>query len=145
VTSTRHESLVGWELRSEKPVESGTVFEERLGLEVHVAIGLLALSVGATSLAMQSPGMGGSWSAEKSVHPFAVARFGIRAFEIGAFDINTATATRWVVHQVVLNRRPRRTAQLCFACRSHAKVSWFPLTDWLAERSLAWIWLFISS
>ncbi len=121
---------------------------ERLGLEVHVAIGLLALGVGAISLAMQSPGTDGSWSAEKSVHPFVIARFGIGAFEIGAFDINTATAMRRVVHQVVLNRclnrRPRQTAQLCFACRSHAKVSWFRLADCFAERSLAWIWLLIS-
>jgi hypothetical protein len=102
---------------------------ERLELDVEVAIGLT--TPGVASLAHVT---GVSWSAEKSAQPFVVARFGI-----GAFDINTATAMRWVVHQVVLNQAPRRTAQLCFACRSHAKVSWFRLADWLAERSHAWI------
>src|SRR5208337_1214372 len=29
------------------------------------------------------------------------------------------------------------TAQLCFACRPRAKVSWFPLADRLAERTRA--------
>jgi LPS-assembly protein len=33
--------------------------------------------------------------------------------------------------------RDHKTAQLCFACRSRAKVSWFPLADRLAERSRA--------
>jgi len=111
---------------------------------VHVAIGLLTLGVASAALVvMRSPGTELSWSAEKSGQPFAMAPFGTRAFEIGAFDINTVAALRWVVHQGVLNRRARRTAQLCFACRSHAKVSWFRLADWLAERTLAWIWLLI--
>jgi hypothetical protein len=110
---------------------------------VNVAVALLALGAGSASSVMQSLGTDGSGSAEKSVHPFAIAPFGLCAFDMGAFDINTAAAALVVVSQTfstsIVNRWPEQTAQLCLACRSHAKVSWFRLADWLAERSLAWI------
>jgi hypothetical protein len=40
-----------------------------------------------------------------------------------------------VVNAVLYIAPLRKTAQLCFACRSRAKVSWFPLADRLAERA----------
>lgn len=108
-------------------------------MEANVAVALVGLGADSAFSVTHWLDIDGSSSREKSAQSFDSAPFGINPF-----DINPVSVMRLVVHQIVFNGRPQRAAQLCFACRSHAKVSWFRLTDWLAERSLAWIRLKIA-
>ena len=118
----------------------GSVFGQAFGsaFASEAAASVAVLRVGSTASVMQRcPGTVGSPSVEQFVNPVVISP---------AFIIPVVT------NQVVISRSRRmpvararpgtiagdhKNAQLCFACRSRAKVSSFPLADRLAERMRA--------